>query len=222
MNKKPYLQFRKDGTFRVLHITDLQESIYPRKGTIRLLCALLNNTRPDLVIMTGDQLKGYSPWFRLAGKSEVQNTIKMLSDPMERRRIPYAVTFGNYDIQCGISNEEQADLYRQQLYGICPEEGGQEKEADKTIRRSLLAILLCVFFYFMASNAVTSAFSKSFLQDRKRGNNLYQYRSYVPWWILCFPDTGLQPHDLCMGFYSRYWNGNSCYDHLSYDHGGGQ
>lgn len=40
------------------------------------------------------------------------------------------------------------------------EEGGQEKESDKTVRRSLLAILLCVFFYFMASNAVTSAFSK--------------------------------------------------------------
>lgn len=40
------------------------------------------------------------------------------------------------------------------------EEGGQEKESDKTVRRFLLAILLCVFFYFMASNAVTSAFSK--------------------------------------------------------------
>lgn len=40
------------------------------------------------------------------------------------------------------------------------EEGGQEKESDKTVRRSLFAILLCVFFYFMASNAVTSAFSK--------------------------------------------------------------
>lgn len=73
--------------------------------------------------MTGDQLKGYSPWFRLAGKSGVQNTIKMLTDPIERRRIPYAVTFGNHDIQCGISSEEQAELYCQQPYGVCPEEG---------------------------------------------------------------------------------------------------
>ena len=56
----------------------------------------------------------------------------------------------------------------------------------------------------------------------KKGNNLYRYRSYVSWWILCFSDTGLQPHDLCMGFYSRYWNGNRCYDHLSYDYGGGK
>ena len=136
MNKKPYLQFRKDGTFRVLHITDLQESIYPRKDTIRLLCALLNNTRPDLVIMTGDQLKGYSPWFRLAGKSGVQNTIKMLTDPMERRRIPYAVTFGNHDIQCGISNEEQAEWYRQQPYGVCPKEGAAAGTFDLTVHRN--------------------------------------------------------------------------------------
>lgn len=135
MNKEPYLRFRKDGTFRILHITDLQESIYPRKDTIRLLCALLNNTRPDLVIMTGDQLKGYSPWFRLAGKSGVQNTIKMLTDPMERRRIPYAVTFGNHDIQCGISNEEQAELYRQQPYGVCPEEGAAAGTFDLTVHR---------------------------------------------------------------------------------------
>ncbi len=40
------------------------------------------------------------------------------------------------------------------------EEGGKEKESDPTVRKSLIAILLCVFFYFMASNAVTSAFSK--------------------------------------------------------------
>ena len=40
------------------------------------------------------------------------------------------------------------------------DEGGKEKEKDQAVRRSLMAILCCVFFYFMASNAVTSAFSK--------------------------------------------------------------
>ena len=40
------------------------------------------------------------------------------------------------------------------------DEGGKEKETDAVVRRSLLGFLLCVFFYFMASNAVTSAFSK--------------------------------------------------------------
>lgn len=40
------------------------------------------------------------------------------------------------------------------------DEGGTERESDEVTRKSLMGILLCVFFYFMASNAVTSAFSK--------------------------------------------------------------
>ena len=37
MNGKPYLEFREDGTFQVLHITDLQEGVHPKKDTLRLL-----------------------------------------------------------------------------------------------------------------------------------------------------------------------------------------
>ena len=31
MNGKPYLEFQEDGTFHVLHITDLQEGVHPKK-----------------------------------------------------------------------------------------------------------------------------------------------------------------------------------------------
>ncbi len=122
MNGKPYLEFREDGTFRVLHITDLQEGVRPKKDTLRLLNALLDTAKPDLVILTGDQLKGYSPAFRLLGKESVQNTLHILAEPMEKRAIPYAVTFGNHDAQCGLSNEEQAAVYRSCPYCICPAE----------------------------------------------------------------------------------------------------
>lgn len=122
MNGKPYLEFREDGTFHVLHITDLQEGVHPKKDTLRLLHALLDTAKPDLVILTGDQLKGYSPAFRLLGKGSVQNTLHMLTEPMEKRGIPYAVTFGNHDLQCGLSNEEQAAIYCSYPYCICPAE----------------------------------------------------------------------------------------------------
>lgn len=122
MNGKPYFEFRKDGIFQVLHITDLQEGVHPKKDTLRLLNALLDTAKPDLVILTGDQLKGYSPAFRLLGKESVQNTLHILTEPMEKRCIPYAVTFGNHDVQCGISNEEQAAIYRSYPYCICPAE----------------------------------------------------------------------------------------------------
>lgn len=122
MDDKRKLQFRNNGSFRVLHLTDIQEGIHPRKDTLRLINALLAETMPDLVILTGDQLKGYSPFFRLFGKQSVQKTIRILTAPMENYGIPYAVTFGNHDRQCGLSNEEQAAIYQQSPYGICPVE----------------------------------------------------------------------------------------------------
>ena len=132
---KPQLLFRKDGTFRILHLTDLQEGLHPRKDTLRLLDALLNTSNPDLVILTGDQLKGYSPGFRLSGITGIQKTIEILTSPMEERGIPYAVTFGNHDIQCGLSNEEQAALYRQRPLGICPSEGPAAGTFFLTVQR---------------------------------------------------------------------------------------
>ena len=122
MDDKSKLQFRNDGSFRVLHLTDIQEGLHPRKDTLHLINALLAETMPDLVILTGDQLKGYSPFFRLFGKRGVQKTIQIVTTPMENYKIPYAVTFGNHDRQCGLSNEEQAVLYRRMQHCICPSE----------------------------------------------------------------------------------------------------
>lgn len=53
------------------------------------------------------------------------------------------------------------------------DEGGNEKETDPLIRRSLMGILFCVFFYFMASNAVTTAFSKYASQMWGMGGGSY-------------------------------------------------
>lgn len=191
MKEKPYLSFREDHSFRILHLTDIQEGLFPRKDTFRLLEAVLKSADPDLVILTGDQLKGYEPLLRLSGRSGIEKTIKRLMEPLEQSGVPYAVTFGNHDVQCGLSNEEQAKIYRQLSGCICGDDGsgagtfflrvhnrsgeiifmiyvldsgntGEKgcSEKDAIVRRSLLGILLCVFFYFMASNAVTTAFSK--------------------------------------------------------------
>lgn len=37
MDDKRKLQFRNNGSFRVLHLTDIQEGIHPRKDTLRLI-----------------------------------------------------------------------------------------------------------------------------------------------------------------------------------------
>ena len=49
MEKKYNFRLRKDGSFRVLHLTDIQETMYPRKDTVRLLHALIEAADPDLI-----------------------------------------------------------------------------------------------------------------------------------------------------------------------------
>lgn len=123
MKEKPYLSFRKDKSFRILHLTDIQEGLFPRKDTLKLIEALLKNAEPDLVILTGDQLKGYEPFLRLCGKSGIRKAIYKIMEPLEQSGIPYAMTFGNHDAQCGLSNEEQAQIYRQLSGCICGDDG---------------------------------------------------------------------------------------------------
>ena len=57
MEKKYNFRLRKDGSFRVLHLTDIQETMYPRKDTVRLLHALIEAADPDLIIRTGGEMR---------------------------------------------------------------------------------------------------------------------------------------------------------------------
>ena len=63
--------------------------------------------------------------------------------------------------------KEVAALHRESAELGIPEdeieasdEGGKERETDPVKRRSLVCVLVCVFFYFMSNNAVTSGISR--------------------------------------------------------------
>ena len=43
---------------------------------------------------------------------------------------------------------------------IDSDEGGNERESDPQVRRSLLCVLACVFLFFMSQNAISSGFSR--------------------------------------------------------------
>lgn len=108
----------KNGKFKVMQITDAQESAAVAKDTLRLINAALDAEKPDLVIFTGDQIKGYSVTFLGKNKEEIiKKTIGTILEPVVKRDIPFAVTFGNHDRQTGISNDRQIEFYRQ--YSRC-------------------------------------------------------------------------------------------------------
>ena len=122
--KPKKLQFRKDGTFKVVQITDIHGICRKTPDTTRLIEGVLDKEQPDLVIFTGDQIKGYGLSY-LTGdrKQKVEQAIDNYAEPVDRRGIPFLVTFGNHDPQVGISNEEQMQMYRAFDSCVLPQEG---------------------------------------------------------------------------------------------------
>lgn len=113
----PRLRFREDGTFKVLQLADIQEKPSVRSDTIKLLEAALNASEPDLVVLTGDQVRGYDHAYDKAAlhgylDEAVRHTIDCFMAPIVRRGLPFIVTFGNHDRQAGLTNEEQEAIYR--------------------------------------------------------------------------------------------------------------
>ncbi len=93
-----------------MQITDMQEIPAISKDTIALMERAVLEEQPDLVVYTGDQIKGYGVTYKEKGEElerEVAQTIGKLLEPVTKRGIPFAVTFGNHDSQVGISNQDQ-------------------------------------------------------------------------------------------------------------------
>lgn len=104
------MKFNKNGKFKIMQITDIQEIYNVSPDTLKLLENAVEKEKPDLVIYTGDQIKGYGVTYKGMGSELVNNvakTIDKLIEPVTKRNIPFAVTFGNHDRQVGISNKEQ-------------------------------------------------------------------------------------------------------------------
>ncbi len=108
------LKFNKDGKFKIMQIADVQEIPSVSEDTISLITAAIDRENPDLIIFTGDQIKGYSIKFK--NKPEcVEKTIDKILEPIVENAIPFMVTYGNHDSECGVSNLKQHEFYSKYL-----------------------------------------------------------------------------------------------------------
>lgn len=109
-NKK--LSFDENGKFKIMQIADIQETASVSPDTLRLIRLALEKEKPDLAVLTGDQIYGIHPSFYMGNRTlKAKNTICEIIKPFEELNIPFAVTFGNHDCQVGLTNAEQADIY---------------------------------------------------------------------------------------------------------------
>ena len=134
MNNK--LVFSDNGHFRIMQIADVQEICMTNPDTVNLIDRALDYAQPDLVVFTGDQVKGYgvsmvSGDVRTKTKITIENVLK----PIIKRNVKFLFTFGNHDISKKCSADFQFMTYKDS--GLClnnsNSSGGYSSFSYKTI-----------------------------------------------------------------------------------------
>lgn len=118
----------KDGKFRIMQVADIQEQPSVHPDSILLLKLAIEREKPDLVVFSGDQIYGLSPLYRKNTRNKVEKTISDILEPIEKADIPFTITFGNHDRQCGLSNIEQAGIYGKHKGFIDAAANGDERD----------------------------------------------------------------------------------------------
>lgn len=119
------LRFNKNGKFRVLMVSDFHLGINPKLQedynykVIRGLDALIETSKPDFVMIGGDQILTYGTPENIKAKFEE------IIEPIISRKIPWGAVFGNHDRECGIDIAEEMKIYQSIPY--CLAEAGPEE-----------------------------------------------------------------------------------------------
>lgn len=114
------LQFNKNGKFRILQISDLQDTKATSVDSLEFLEAAIPALKPDLIVLTGDQLDVVGLWGKgEKAKENVRKALLGILAPIRASGIPFLITFGNHDGQTGVSNAEQVQYYKECENCIC-------------------------------------------------------------------------------------------------------
>lgn len=106
--------------FKVMHVTDTQDMQFTSADMLAFLEAALKSEKPDLVVFTGDTVKGYAPALRMGNFSEnTARTIRNTLTPLEKANVPFIYTFGNHDATPKCGREYQASVYESSPVCVC-------------------------------------------------------------------------------------------------------
>ena len=97
-----------------MQIADTQDTNKTAPATIELISKAIEKAKPDLIVFTGDQVKGYGVNLLLGDrKKNVAQCINNLLKPIDDANIPFTYVYGNHDdTSFSISKEEQYEIYK--------------------------------------------------------------------------------------------------------------
>jgi len=102
-----YLQFQEDGKFTIMQVADIQDGPGLMLPTSRFLKKVVADIKPDLVVLTGDNIFG-----SMSRTDELtENAIGKIMTIFKEAGVPVAVTFGNHDDEGGTTKEKQMQMY---------------------------------------------------------------------------------------------------------------
>ncbi|MBQ8504041.1 MAG: metallophosphoesterase family protein [Clostridia bacterium] len=101
----------KNGKFKIMQIADIQEDIPLNLDTVKLIDLALEKEKPDLVVLTGDQIQGYSACYLKDSEKKAEKCIDSFLEPIVKRNIPFCFTFGNHDDDCKVNKAKQLKMY---------------------------------------------------------------------------------------------------------------
>lgn len=128
--KKPVPRINENGRFKIMQVADLHLSTglgecrdpipaEPVAGqkcdadprTVEFIERLLDEERPDLVVLTGDQVNGET-------SPDVQTSLFKAVHLFVDRKIPYAAIFGNHDDEGNLNRQQQMSILEELPYSL--------------------------------------------------------------------------------------------------------
>lgn len=105
---KSDLKFNSDGKFTVLNVSDIQSGYPNHPPVMKLLRDTVRAVKPDLVVMTGDNIAGYACHTKALSKACIDEIMNVF----EKENVPVAIVFGNHDDEkTTATKEEQMEWY---------------------------------------------------------------------------------------------------------------
>ncbi|MBQ2964537.1 MAG: metallophosphoesterase family protein [Clostridia bacterium] len=120
---KKQLRFKKDKPFRIFLMSDLHGGKGVSDQLPEAIEAVMAKYEPDLVLLGGDTA-GCGP-VHVETEQDLREYLDIITEPMNKRNIPWAHVFGNHDDNYGLSREKQQEIY--ESYPLCLSEAGPEE-----------------------------------------------------------------------------------------------